>query len=68
MKAPAVVPVRGGRRRRVRVYAASRDETREKLDRMLDDARQGIPRAVQKQTVGEYLGLRLSQGLKTRRA
>ena len=51
----AVVPVRGGGRRRVRVYATSRDEAREKLDRMLDDARQGIPRAVQKQTVEDYL-------------
>lgn len=51
----AVVPVRGGGRRRIRVYATSRDEAREKLDRMLEDARQSIPRAVQKQSVGEYL-------------
>ena len=47
----AVVPVRGGVRRRVRVYAMSRKEARAKLDRVLDDARQGIPQATHKQTV-----------------
>lgn len=51
----AVVPVRGGGRRRVGVYAATRQEAREKLDQVLDDARQGTPRAVRKQTVGDYL-------------
>ncbi len=51
----AVVPVRGGGRRRVRVYAATRQEVRDKLDQVLDDARQGIPRALRKQTVGDYL-------------
>jgi integrase len=60
----AVVPVRGGGRRRVRVYATSRDEAREKLDRMLDDARQGIPRAVQKQTVEDYLDYWLERVIK----
>lgn len=51
----AVVPVREGGRRRIRVYATTRKEARDKLDRMLDEARQGIPRSTRKQTVGEYL-------------
>lgn len=51
----AVVMVREGGRRRVRVYAGSRKEAREKLDRLLDEARQGIPRSTRKLTVNEYL-------------
>jgi integrase len=51
----AVVPVHGGGRRRVRVYASTRQEARAKLDRMLDEARQGIPQSTRKQTVGDYL-------------
>lgn len=51
----AVVPVIGGGRRRIRVYAATRGEARAKLDRLLEDARQSIPRSTQKQTVAEYL-------------
>lgn len=51
----AVVPVLGGGRRRVRVYASNRQDARVKLDRMMDEARQGIPRPTQKQTLGDYL-------------
>lgn len=51
----AVVLVRAGGRRRVRVYAASRKEAREKLDRLIDEARQGIPQSTRKMTVSEYL-------------
>ncbi len=51
----AFVPVQGGGRRRVRVYAATRQETRDKLDQVLDDARQGVRRSRRKQTVGDYL-------------
>ncbi len=51
----AFVPVQGGGRRRVRVYAATRQEARDKLDQVLDDARQGIRRSRRKQTVGDYL-------------
>jgi hypothetical protein len=60
----AVVPVRGGGRRRVRVYAMSRKEARAALDRVLDDARQGIPRATHKQTVGDYLDYWLAHVVK----
>ncbi|MBN9101469.1 MAG: site-specific integrase [Pseudonocardia sp.] len=51
----AVVPVIGGGRRRIRVYAATRAEARDKLDQLLDDARQSIPRSIHKQTVSAYL-------------
>lgn len=60
----AVVPVRGGGRRRVRVYASTRGEARAKLDRMLDEARQGIPRSTHKQTVGDYLDYWLAHVVK----
>jgi len=42
----------------------SRKEARAKLDRVLDDARQGIPRATHKQTVGGYLDYWLAHVVK----
>lgn len=60
----AVVLVREGGRRRVRVYASSRKEAREKLDRLLDEARQGIPQSRRKQTVGDYLDYWLAHVVK----
>lgn len=60
----AVVPVHGGGRRRIRIYAASRKEARAKLDRMLDEARQGIPQSRHKQTLGDYLDYWLAHVVK----
>lgn len=60
----AVVLVREGGRRRVRVYASSRKEARAKLDRLLDEARQGIPQSTRKQTVNEYLDYWLAHVVK----
>ena len=60
----AFVPVQGGGRRRVRVYAATRQEARDKLDQVLDDARQGVRRSRRKQTVGDYLDYWLTQVVK----
>lgn len=53
--AAAFVPVSGGGRRRIYVYGRTRDEVREKLDDLMRQADDGIPRARQRQTVSEYL-------------
>jgi hypothetical protein len=57
----AFVPVQGGGRRRVRVYAATRQEARDKLDQVLDDAQQGIRPSRRKQTMGDYLDYWLTE-------
>lgn len=51
----AVVPVVDDGRRRVRVYGKSRKEARKRLDKMVDDARAGIPRPRVRQRLGDYL-------------
>jgi integrase len=49
------VPVTGGGRRRTFVYGRTRADVRGKLDDLLRTAADGIPRARQRLTVGEYL-------------
>ncbi len=51
----AVVPVVGGGRRRLRVYGRTRKEARDRLDKLLDDGRAGVPRPRTRQRLGEYL-------------
>jgi len=51
----AFVPMVGGGRRRVYVYGRTRSEARDKLDELQRKAADGIPRARERQTVGEYL-------------
>jgi integrase len=53
--AAAFVPMVGGGRRRVYVYGRTRGEARDKLDELQRKASDGIPRARERQTVGEYL-------------
>jgi integrase len=63
----AFVPMVGGGRRRVFVYGRTRAETRDKLDEVLRDAADGIPRARERQTVGEYLDYWLEHVVKPER-
>lgn len=51
----AYVPVSGVGRRRVFVYGRTREQAREKLDELMRKADDGIPRARERQTVGDYL-------------
>ena len=57
----AVVPVVGGGRRRLRVYGRTRKEARDRLDKLLDDARAGVPRPRTRLRLGEYLDTWLEQ-------
>lgn len=63
----AFVPVTGGGRRRVFVYGRTRAEARDKLDDLLRKAADGIPRAKERQTVGEYLDYWLEHVVKPER-
>jgi hypothetical protein len=51
----AVVPVVGGGRRRVRVYAKTRKEARDQLDKVIDAAKTGVPRPRTRQRLSDYL-------------
>lgn len=61
------MPVTGGGRRRVFVYGRTRAEARDKLDDLLRKAADGIPRARERQTVGEYLDYWLEHVVKPER-
>jgi integrase len=65
--AAAFVPVTGGGRRRVFVYGRTRADARDKLDELLRDAANGIPRARERQTVGTYLDYWLEHVVKPER-
>lgn len=60
----AVVPVVGGGRRRVRVYGKTRKEARDRLDKLIDSAKSGVPRPQTRQRVGEYLDYWLAHVVK----
>jgi integrase len=51
----AVVPIVGGGRRRVRVYGKTRKEARDRLDKVIDAAKAGVPRPQTRQRLSEYL-------------
>lgn len=63
----AFVSVTGGGRRRVFVYGRTRAEARDKLDDLLRKAADGIPRARERQTVGDYLDYWLEHVVKPER-
>jgi integrase len=65
--AAAFVPVTGGGRRRVFVYGRTRVDARAKLDDLLRQASDGIPRARERQTVGAYLDYWLEHVVKPER-
>ena len=51
----AFVPMAGGGRDRIWVYGRTREEARDKLDDLMRQADDGIPRARERQSVAEYL-------------
>lgn len=65
--AAAFVPVTGGGRRRVFVYGRTRADARIRLDDLLRQASDGIPRARERQTVGTYLDYWLEHVVKPER-
>ena len=50
-----MLPTSGGRRKRVRVYGKTRKEARDKLAKVVEEARQGVLPSDQTWKVGEYL-------------
>jgi integrase len=65
--AAAFVPITGGGRRRVFVYGRTRADARIKLDELLRQASDGIPRARERQNVGAYLDYWLEHVVKPER-
>lgn len=65
--AAAFVPMSDGGRRRVFVYGRTRSEVKDKLDELLRNAADHIPRARERQTVGEYLDYWLEHVVKPER-